>query len=906
MTIAATQTWRVATFDRVVEQFSKSLLSFTEDEALKSSHWDLGEDARLREDARFRPTPWGRWILASHLLANDLLYRQLREGDRSEIFLAEALEAFKKATERPSVVCSNDPRLVTAQGLVRLAAMELDDRPKLEQPIDQEKYVTHLPLHTLEAVAASEPAGEWGLGAQENLIETLGWLRVRLPGLRLNNRMFVARIRGSSMDNGRSGLVDKVYAVFELWPRGTKQEQIVLVRGAFQDPETGSYAIKKYMGDTRCADGRHKKITLVSLNPDKDRYPDIVLTSQLDDDLSVVARLVAPLDPNDYGHEPKQRKRAGRRDLTSVAGKDKIADRLTKSVQQFFEGGPGTSPDESTPPEEASWSARFVCLETDAGGLCIEAGPLVGLPSFAKKLQVESGSEFRTALASNFRTKCWRIEVPPSTESYSWTAPGFEEDLDESLAALALTGFPVDRATPFRIDASGVGQILSGTTLSPGQSYRILVPPAQDTVQLPDDGKSSSFGSWRLWELKVAAEPDQVFKELLQRLGLSLGKSTPELFWVGVPAACYRSTSSGETYPCFASSCPPILAIQGIVAESDGEAIIFLSDKETTQTLSLPAGDSWCVELSDLVQGNYMVEVLHESTSVEPGRLPFALAEFPHPRLDAKITGSIAGANYEIPGADSPRISCDFSLLEDESMLVIKGPPLWPVTITWCCGRPRRLALNALEKDGSLDTPFLSSLTEDLRSRCRLANLVLDFKELGKFVLQFEQTTDPEVLAKSIQSLVQERAQTAKNLAGQFPLLRSLFLDPFLHLLQYTIGEVEHDVLETASPGTTVLRLLETTRTPQGEVQEVPRRVLLLANSLLGLPSSTEGSLRSLAETLCWQCGVVEALVTDGLRWHLHKRGSKLRWQRWDLLDLSAEPESFDWEGFLTNCAVGV
>lgn len=747
MTIAATQTWRVATFDKVVEQFSTSLVSFTEDEALKSSHWDLGEDARLREDARFRPTPWGRWILASHLLANDLLVRQLRQSNRAEISLSEALENLQKANGCLFMFCTEDPRFVTEHGMVRLG---------VAKPGGYSKDPVHLPDGE-----TAEPTGGWS----------------------------------------------------------TKN---------------------------------------------------------------------------------------GKRDINTQEGQNKVADRLIKAIQQFFDGTSSALDEEEKPSKEVEWSARFICLEANDGGLCIEAGPLAGLPPFAKKLQIVSGTESRTVLASNFRTKSWRVEVMPSTEPYSWTAPGFEEDLDESLKILELAGFSADSAIPFRIDASGVGQILSGATLSPGQSYRLLVPPALDTVQLPDDGKSSSIGSWRLWELKVAAEPDQVFKELLQRLGLSLGKSTPELFWVGAPAACYRSTSSGETYPCFASSCPPLLAIQGIVAESDGEVMIFLSDKETTQTLSLPKGDSWCVELSDLVPGNYMVEVLHESISVEPGRLPFALAEVPHPRLDAKITASIAGTQYEITGAGSLSIPYDFSLLEEESMLVIKGPPLWPVTITWECGRPRRLALNALGKDGSLDTPFLSSLTEEPRSRCRLANLAMDFKELGKFILQFEQPADPEALTKSIQLLLQDRAQTAKNLAGQFPLLRSLFLDPFLHLLQYTIGEVERDVLETASPGATVLLLLETTRTPQGEVREVPRRVLLLANSLLDLPSSTESSLRSLAERLCWQCGVVEALVTDGLRWHLHKRGSKLRWQRWDLLALSVEPESFDWDGFLTNCAVGV
>ena len=91
--------------------------------------------------------------------------------------------------------------------------------------------------------------------------------------------MFVARIVGNSMDDGRSGLVNSRYAVFELWPTGSRQGLTVLARGSFSDPETGSYAVKKYMADERGPDRRHQRIVLVSLNPDKSRFPDIELAA---------------------------------------------------------------------------------------------------------------------------------------------------------------------------------------------------------------------------------------------------------------------------------------------------------------------------------------------------------------------------------------------------------------------------------------------------------------------------------------------------------------------------------------------------------------------------------------------------------------------------------------------------
>ena len=143
-----------------------------------------------------------------------------------------------------ATLCTADPRLVFAGSTVRLSAQELSDRPRLESEIGElERYTTHLPVHSLRATVASAPAGDWRGRKQEEVIETLGWLSVSVAGLALNPRMFVARVEGRSMDDGKSGLVDGAYAVFELWPAGTRQNLNVLVRGAFTDPETGAYAV---------------------------------------------------------------------------------------------------------------------------------------------------------------------------------------------------------------------------------------------------------------------------------------------------------------------------------------------------------------------------------------------------------------------------------------------------------------------------------------------------------------------------------------------------------------------------------------------------------------------------------------------------------------------------------------
>lgn len=62
------------------------------------------------------------------------------------------------------------------------------------------------------------------------------------------------------------------------------------MRGAFSDPETGNYAVKKYVGDPRDEEGRHNKVSLVSLNPNKERYPNIELQPEDDDGVTVSVR----------------------------------------------------------------------------------------------------------------------------------------------------------------------------------------------------------------------------------------------------------------------------------------------------------------------------------------------------------------------------------------------------------------------------------------------------------------------------------------------------------------------------------------------------------------------------------------------------------------------------------------
>jgi hypothetical protein len=900
--------WLVPSFDALVAQFADSPVSFTEIDAIKTSHWDIGEDTRLRDDARFRPTPWGRWILSSRLLTNDMLYRQLQDADRSELPLIDALADLQRIVRRPLMFCPKDPRFVYEQGFVRLASGELSNRPKMEWPLELEKYMTHLPLHTLAAVAASEPAGEWGPKAQEEMIETLGWVRVRLPGHKLNHSMFVAKIKGNSMNNGHNGLTDGALAVFQLWPSGTKQGKVVLVRGSFSDPDTGVYALKKYMADIRDTEGRHQVVRLISLNSDKEKYPDIVLQPESDDALSAVAELVAPLSPADFGRESKSPKKKGERDITSQPAKDKIADRLQKSIETFFSGQTKIHEGiDDAGAREGVWTARFICLDASAGGLHIEAGPLAKLPPFAKKLQITSGSLIWLAIASNFRTKTWLLPVAPSSEPYHWSAPGFEDVLDEEFTSIGLDGLSNTLVSIFRIDAAGAGLAFTGTTLTPGQSYRLLVPPSLSSVRLPESEFFNLGEGWRLWEMVLPDTPDTTLRALLDSLKLGIGKLEPGMSWVIVPPARYRQAPSRESYPCFAVDQAPILHVHGMQQVSEGEAAVFLSGPGQPQTISLPNGESWTIELRDLEPGNYMVEVLFKNIGIEPSRLPFAVEEAAVRSVSATVTAVVNGVSYDIHQLGSAVAPGEFSWLEGMDVpITVTGPPLFPVSVIWKSGKARRLKLDALGKDGYLDMEQVQTMTEELRSICRAVDLVIDFRELGRLTLQLDRRTDPDELIVSLKHLVTNQGQAVQALMGQTALLRSIWLGQLLRMLNYKMVEMDSVFSADAPVGTMALKLFETSRTPQGDITEGLRRVLVLTPADADFHKMAPGTVRSYAESLCWKCGVVEAIVTDGLCWFLHKRGSKLRPPIWDLRNLFDDKNLFDMDAFLSNCAVGV
>jgi hypothetical protein len=658
-------------FDPVAARFEAADLSFSESEALKATFWDAGEDARLREDERFCPTPWGRWVLRDREVINDRLHAQMRGAPEQAVSLQEALAALRAPGGPPVVFCPGDRRFMLADGVVRLA---------------------------------------------------------------------------------------------------------------------------------------------------------------------------------------------GQRDLVSAEGRERIGQRLREARQRLF-AEPSTKPPGDTGSVETSWESAFVCLEAGAGGLHLEAGPL-GLPRAVQTLVIRSGDRSWNVLASNFRSRSWRVPLPPCTEPCRWSAPGFDDLLEEDLRKLAQPGLPPATATVFRVDALGVGRRLSGTSLTPGQLYRIIVPPALAPVELAAGQVSPLDAGWRLWEFPVPSPCEAPLSELVKQLGLQVGAPAPSVRWVIIPPVAYLEVPRGESYPCFAPDPGPVLAVRGEPTSSEGELSVFLLAGSELHSLPLPPGGEWVVQLPQLAAGRYVLDVLHRSTAFEPVRLVFAVEQRAPANAPSRVSVRV---DDEVQTPDAEGFlshETDLAALEP-SALGVEVPPLWPVDVTWDEGQRVRYGIMHAGPDGQLDAVELLARTRERRQRSSLGDLILDFGELGRAVLRHRRRADQEEFCRQLGEHVAGRAAAMAGLGGQYPLVRSLWLDPVLRLLGYEIEEVPADRLGGLSPGGLVL-LLFALRREAGRVRRRLRSVLLLT------PAGTDlqqASLLGTADRLCDRFELFEAILTDGLRW---------------------------------------
>ena len=873
-------------------------LSLDEEAVLRDAIWARGQDIRLREDARFRQTPWGRWISSGGYLANDAVREELRQVGKRWIDVEEVLSELDRLAQRRCVLCTADPRLVVFAGKVRLSAQELAAEPLLEGDVPPlERYVTHLPVHTLRAAAASEPLGQWGRRAQEEVVETLGWLHVSIPGKQLTPRMFVARIEGHSMDDGRTGLTDGAQAVFEFGAGDFDLEPIVLARGAFTDPETGTYAVKR-IRLSRAPDGTITQLLLRSENPDKTRYPDIVIGEPDAPSVTVLARFVAALGPDDHARRPKPEARRGRRDVTSPEGAEKRRTRLRQALLTFF-GPMATDPPSSGPPDPGTagppgdtatkvpspWTATLELPAPDPATLVVACGPFTGLLGKVKLVALTTGATRKDIFASNVRHRRWREPMPRSTEPYTFAIVDWEEDFADQTAQLTLPGLAPDAATVFRIGADGVGVRLASAAVTPGNTYRLLVPPALSAVPL--EGAVERDG-YRALDLHVPSPVPATLLDLLRSIGVTIGQDAYSAAWAAVCPRDYRPGRTGDLYPCFTPADTPVVLIEGPDTLLDGDVRVLVQGERTSETLELPPGGRWLVELASLDTGPHVLEVLPLHTTMETTRLFFRVDEETRPLPRAEVLVTLADTSQppearppaeRLGPAPSGQIvsARDLSLLEAGQLtLAITAPPLWPVTARWNGASRAPTAAVHADEEGTVDTAALLRPTEPLRRDEPIGELLLDFRDLGSLVLPHRRQLD-EAARVGLARLARERLPALPAFRAELDLLRAQWLDPLLTLLGYRVDPVPLLFTLDVPAGLAVFQLSALRR--RGALFERrPTTALVVLPARLSLSDAvalTEG--RAEALRLCKKLGLDKAIVTDGRAWVRVQVTSRLR-----------------------------
>jgi type I restriction enzyme R subunit len=151
-----------------------------------------------------------------------------------------------------------------------------------EEIAEFEKYVTALPVYSLEAVATTF--------GKEEYVERSGWMKTNISK-KLNKDMFITRVVGKSMEPTIS---DGSYCVFRFEKGGSRNGLVVLVESRLvADPETNQkFTIKRYKSEKEYfTDGtwQHKKIIL---SPDNKEFKEIILENVSEDDFRVVAEFI--------------------------------------------------------------------------------------------------------------------------------------------------------------------------------------------------------------------------------------------------------------------------------------------------------------------------------------------------------------------------------------------------------------------------------------------------------------------------------------------------------------------------------------------------------------------------------------------------------------------------------------
>lgn len=552
-------------------------------------------------------------------------------------------------------------------------------------------------------------------------------------------------------------------------------------------------------------------------------------------------------------HYPSGAARPGQRNITGQAGLDEQAKRLGRRVASFFDGtAPNADDEEATAGSNVAWQTKLVCLDVAAGGLQLEIGPLDGLPPFVKKLRVVGDKDWDAfVLATNAKLRPTRVSVRPGIGPWRWEAVGFEDEQDLGLDQLALGALDVTTPRVFRVDADGVGQLVTSTTLSLGHSYRLLLPP-----NVGGEAGMALVDGWRIWTLDLATQLSSSTADALKALGVDVGEASPRLEWALAPASAWRTNARGDSYPVFDEGTELLVNVNGVALEDGDEAMLFLHGPARTERLALST--SGLVSFGKPAAGRWACALLHSRTNVQTATLVFEVAqsvtEYVSPAWTAGVPHGLAS-------------------------LEAIAPPGWPVSVRWggLAAQEETIATVYGNDDRTVSFEDVHPLLAARAARASVADLVVDFRELGRRLIPLNGRASLVEVRAQLAALWQQRSERVQSLKGMWLQLMPMWFEPTTTRLGYGVdsfaipggADAPHDLAAW---------LLTIDERTNGSITRSPSRLLVLTTDV----DSVLRDLREWIDNACTSARVRDAIVTDGTRWATHRKGDRqLRRREW-------------------------
>ena len=345
---------------------------------------------------------------------------------------------------------------------------------------------------------------------------------------------------------------------------------------------------------------------------------------------------------------------------------------------------------------------------------------------------------------------------------------------------------------------------------------------------------------------------------MLTALGLNVGEAWPRLEWALAPAAAWRTNARGESYPVFEAGTELLVNAGCVSVEEGDEAVLFLHGPAGTERL--PLSSSGLVCLGAPAAGRWVCALMHSQTSVLPASLLFEVAQ---DTLEDVAASSSAVAH------------------SGPASLEAAAPPGWPVTLRWrvFAAYEELLATIYGNEDGTVPVEGVASVIEARAARTRLADLIVDFSELGRRVLPHDGRAPLKQVRDQLTDLWQKRSGLVQSRKGAWLQLRKPWFEPVTELFGYGLEEAIL-LADVETPHDLTAWGLTVDERITGSITRSPSRVLVLTTDV----DAVVRDHRIWIDSACSAAKVRDAIITDGARWTTHRKGSQqLKQQVWNL-----------------------